>query len=129
MTEPKTPLSLKELDAKLRAARGGDRPDGGAGGGGGADTRTSAIGIAARVGVELVAALIVGIGIGYLLDAWLDTKPWLMMVFLVLGAATGIVNVWRALSGMSAAVGYSDTTKTGAPPQADRNGSPGDRQG
>jgi ATP synthase protein I len=51
--------------------------------------------IAVRVGVELVAALAVGVGIGWLLDRWLHTKPAFLVIFVVLGSAAGVRNVWR----------------------------------
>ena len=104
MTEPNAPPSLDELDARLRAARGGG--NGGKAAAGGDEAPKNALGVAVRVGVELVAALMVGAGIGYLIDAWLGTKPWVMVAFFFLGAATGIVNVWRVLNGLSGAVGY-----------------------
>ena len=53
------------------------------------------MGIGFRVGVELVSALLVGIGIGYLLDRWLGTTPWLFLLGFVAGAAAGIMNVYR----------------------------------
>jgi ATP synthase protein I len=104
MTEPKTPPSLDDLDARLRAARRaggtGEKAAGAAG-------ERGALGLAVRVGVELVSALIVGSGLGYGLDLWLGTKPWLMVAFFFLGAAAGISNVWRVVNGMSGAVGYA----------------------
>lgn len=104
MTEPKTPPSLDDLDARLRAARqasGGEEKAAGSAG------ERGALGLAVRVGVELVSALIVGAGLGFGLDYWLGTKPWLMVVFFFLGAAAGISNVWRVVNGMSGAVGYA----------------------
>jgi len=52
-------------------------------------------GMGARVGVELVAALAVGTAIGWGLDRWLHTLPLFLVVFLLLGGAAGIANVWR----------------------------------
>lgn len=54
------------------------------------------IGQAFRVGTELLSGLIVGVGIGWALDQWLGTKPWLMLVFFFLGAGAGILNVYRS---------------------------------
>ncbi len=48
-----------------------------------------------RVGVELVAAAIVGAAIGWGLDAWLNTRPVFLIVFVLLGGIAGVVNVWR----------------------------------
>jgi len=55
----------------------------------------SAWAIGFRVGVELVSALVVGLGIGWLLDRWLGTGPILLAVFVLLGGAAGVLNVWR----------------------------------
>ena len=66
--------------------------------------------MAIRIGTEMVAALIVGVGIGYFLDYWLETKPWFLVVFFFLGAGAGIVNVYRAASGLSMAPGYKKPT-------------------
>lgn len=68
----------------------------------------NALGLAFRVSVELVSALAVGLGIGWLLDQWFDTSPWLMLVFLLLGGAAGILNVYRMAKGM----GYADSYDT-----------------
>lgn len=54
--------------------------------------------IAIRVGVELVAALLVGVGIGWLLDRWLHTRPVFLIVFVLLGGAAGIRNVYRVFA-------------------------------
>ncbi len=104
MTEQKPPHSLEELDARVREAQrrqtGEDRArETGAEGG-------SALGMAWRLGLELVSALVVGVAIGYLLDRWLGTKPWLLVLFFVLGAAAGMLNVYRTMSGLGGAVGY-----------------------
>lgn len=52
-------------------------------------------GIGFRAGVEVVSALIAGIGLGWLLDRWLGTWPWLFLVFFVIGGAAGVMNVYR----------------------------------
>jgi ATP synthase protein I len=66
----------------------------------------SALALAFRVGIELVSAVAVGLGIGWLLDKWLDTKPWLMLVFIILGGCAGILNVYRMARGYGYAAGY-----------------------
>lgn len=48
---------------------------------------------ASVVGLNLVSATFVGLFIGWWLDKWLDTKPWLLLTFLVLGIAAGFKNV------------------------------------
>ncbi len=47
----------------------------------------SAAGVGFRAGVEVVSALIVGVGIGWLLDRWLGTSPWFFLVFFLIGGA------------------------------------------
>lgn len=46
--------------------------------------------LAWRMVIELVAGLGVGFGIGYGLDALFGTRPWLMVVFILLGFAAGV---------------------------------------
>lgn len=60
-------------------------------------TQASAMGVGVRVGVELVAALVVGVGIGWYLDRWLQTSPLFLVVFVLLGGAAGVANVWRMM--------------------------------
>lgn len=63
----------------------------------------AALGQALRLGIELVAGVAVGGFIGWALDRWLGTAPLLMVVFLGLGAAAGIMNVVRTAKRMQAA--------------------------
>lgn len=58
---------------------------------------TSLLGIGLRVGVEMAAALVVGALLGYWLDRVLHTKPFLMVVFMLLGGVAGVRNVWRVV--------------------------------
>ena len=53
------------------------------------------IGIGMRIALELVAGVVVGTAIGLGLDYWLGTKPWLMIVFFVVGSGAGFMNVIR----------------------------------
>jgi ATP synthase protein I len=53
-----------------------------------------------RMAAELVAAVIVGGAIGYGLDRWLGSTPWLFLLFFVLGFAAGVLNVVRAYEKM-----------------------------
>ena len=56
----------------------------------------SALGVAWRISIEIVVALVVCTAIGWALDYWFGTKPWLMLIFLFLGGAVGINNAARA---------------------------------
>ena len=62
----------------------------------------AALGQALRLGIELVAGVAVGGFIGWALDRFLGTAPFLMVVFLGLGAAAGILNVVRTAKRMQA---------------------------
>ena len=85
------------FEDRLRAARerqGLDRPTEAASA---REANSGAMGIALRVGVELVAALAVGLAIGWGLDRWLGTSPWLLVLFVLLGGAAGVMNVMRLM--------------------------------
>ncbi len=62
----------------------------------------AALGQALRLGIELVAGVAVGVFIGWALDRLFGTAPFLMVVFLGLGAAAGILNVVRTAKRMQA---------------------------
>ena len=87
----------RSFEERLRAARdkqGLDTPprapDTGLG-----ESGTSALGAGLRVGLELVAAFVVAVAIGYGLDRAFGTLPILTVVFIPLGGAAGIVNIYR----------------------------------
>ena len=50
---------------------------------------------ALKLSSEFVSAIIVGALLGYLLDRWIGTAPWGMIVFLLLGFCAGVLNVLR----------------------------------
>ena len=64
------------------------------------EKKGSFMGTAFKLGTELVAAVGVGTIIGFILDSWFDTKPWLIIIFFFLGAAAGMLNVIRAANKM-----------------------------
>ena len=64
------------------------------------EKRGSFMGSAFKLGTELVAAVAVGTIIGFILDSWFDTKPWLIIIFFFLGAAAGMLNVIRTAKRM-----------------------------
>lgn len=93
----------KSLEGRLAAARKaaeGRKPRG--------KIERGAFGIATRLVAELVAGLVVGGGIGWVLDRLLNTRPWMLVVFFILGSIAGIMNVFRAASQMNA--GQQDDT-------------------
>jgi ATP synthase protein I len=56
-----------------------------------------------RLGSEFVAAVAVGFGMGWVLDTWLNTTPWFMLVMLMIGFAAGVLNVVRSAKEMNMA--------------------------
>jgi ATP synthase protein I len=49
------------------------------------------------IGLLLPSSIIVGLFLGYILDRWLGTHPWLLLVFTVLGVVSGLLSLFRAL--------------------------------
>ena len=58
------------------------------------------MGSAFRLGTELVAAVVVGTIIGFILDKTFGTKPWLILIFFFVGVAAGIINVVKSAKKM-----------------------------
>lgn len=81
-----------ELGRKLEAARqtghgAARRP---------ASGKAEGMGTAMRLSSELVAGIVVGGALGWYLDSWFGTKPWLFIVFFLLGSASGMRGIVRA---------------------------------
>ena len=60
------------------------------------EKRGKFMGNAFKLSTEFVAAVVVGTIIGFILDSWFGTKPWLIIVFFFLGSAAGMLNVINA---------------------------------
>ena len=61
---------------------------------------TTSLGKALKISTELVAAVVVGTTLGFILDNWLDTRPWLTISFFFMGVAAGIFNVIKSAKSM-----------------------------
>ena len=83
----KTRLKIAKSKIKKKAQLDGEK-------------RGKFMGSAFKLGTELVSAVAVGTIIGFILDNWFDTKPWLIIIFFFLGTAAGILNVIRTASRM-----------------------------
>ena len=59
-----------------------------------------------RVATELLAGLLIGAGIGWTIDKWIDSSPWFLIIFFLLGGAAGILNLWRIVTGKGLKIGY-----------------------
>jgi len=59
------------------------------------DSFRQGLSMAMRLGVELVVSTVVGALLGYLLDSWLGTRPWIMVAGVVLGGIAGFRTVYQ----------------------------------
>ena len=64
------------------------------------DNEKTSFGKAFQLSTELVSAVLVATIIGFILDNWFDTKPWLIIIFFFIGVAAGIINVIRSAKKM-----------------------------
>jgi ATP synthase protein I len=122
MDERDTPDPLRDLGQRLEAARRGrGRPASGAPSESGVSDARTALSFGLRIGLELVVAVAVGLGVGWAFDHWLGTRPWGLILFLFLGIGAGMLNVYRAVSGMGMAMGYKSANQRSAdaPKQTD----------
>lgn len=124
MKDPR-PEALRDLDDRLARLRAETQPE---------ERKpaiqepASGLGMAFTISAHLVAGLAVGAGMGYVLDQWLDTAPLLLIVFFFLGAAAGMLNVYRTVTGMGDAVGYrpaGTSPGSGAQGESNREGEEG----
>lgn len=125
---PRDDEALRAWDARLRKARervgrGRHRS------GNGAASPGEGWAVAVRVGVDLLAALVVGVAIGWGLDEWLGTRPWLMVVFFFLGSAAGTMNVYRTMSGIDHGAGGHGVRNKPAEGRSRENGPDGEKPG
>ncbi len=88
-----------ELD-KVQRRRKGDEASN-------TEARSGALGMAFRLGIEMVAGVAVGGVVGWALDAWLGTAPGFLIVFLLLGSGAGILNSVRTAKRMQLREGDS----------------------
>ena len=63
-------------------------------------SNAASLGKALKISTELVASVVVGSTIGFLLDNWFDTKPMLTICFFFMGVAAGILNVFKSAKKM-----------------------------
>ena len=87
---------LKEISIRLKIAKNKIEKIGE----GNRGSNATSLGKALKISTELVAAVVVGSTIGFLLDNWFDTKPLLTICFFIMGVAAGILNVFRSAKKM-----------------------------
>ena len=88
--------NLKEISARLEIAKKNIKKD---------KTKdknlnAASLGKALKISTELVASVVVGTTLGFILDNWFDTRPWLTITFFFMGVAAGILNVIRSAKRM-----------------------------
>ena len=88
--------NFKEISTRLKIAKKNAKENEA----GKTGSNVTSIGKALKISTELVAAVIVGSIIGFLLDNWFDTKPLLTICFFIMGVAAGILNVFRSAKKM-----------------------------
>jgi ATP synthase protein I len=117
MDEQRQQTSFDEIEARIRAAREREAEETGKN----SERRNPSSGIALgmRLSIEFVAGVAVGVGLGFVLDRFLGTTPWLMVLFLLLGGGAGVANAWRFAKGMDATVGLGAAQRRLAERQKD----------
>jgi len=87
---------IKEISARLEIAKRNIKKDQIKN----SSSNVASLGKALKIGTELVAAVVVGVLLGLILDNWFDTRPWLTISFFFMGVAAGILNVIRSAKSM-----------------------------
>ena len=87
MVEQDPHRAVSDMKARINKVRAEHEPDDG--------QKYSSAGVAFRIGIDLISGVAFGVLAGLFLDNWLGTKPWLLIVFIILGTAAGIRNVIR----------------------------------
>jgi ATP synthase protein I len=103
MSENDTPPSLENLSARLKAAQDAVADKKSAE----RDTEEAAqgAGVGFRIGIELVAGVLVGAGLGWFIDSKFETSPIFMLACISLGFAASVLNVLRVLKNLDQSVG------------------------
>lgn len=95
MPEPVKPFGSDDFDARLARLKG-SRPEH-AGGSETPERGRMGWGRGLQAGIEIIAGVAGGSLIGWALDWWLDTGPFLMIGGFMLGAAAGMLNAFRSM--------------------------------
>ena len=96
MPKNKKIKGLKEISTRLKIAKKNFNKDNQKNRG----SNAASIGKALKISTELVAAVFVGTILGFILDNWFGTKPWLTICFFIMGVAAGISNVFKSAKKM-----------------------------
>ncbi|MEM8649287.1 MAG: AtpZ/AtpI family protein [Pseudomonadota bacterium] len=80
---------------------------------GDAEAGKPGLGKGMQMSSEFVAAILVGLAIGFGIDWLIGTKPWMMIIFLMLGFVAGVLNVLRSAGQMSGPYELKGSDKKG----------------
>ena len=81
---------LKELKDRIETAKSSSTPNT-------KKNKESGAGFGFKISTEIIAALVVGVGIGLIVDKYLGTKPFGLIIFFIFGALAGFLNVYRVM--------------------------------
>jgi ATP synthase protein I len=109
---PENDPDLTSLEAQLKAAR--ERSPSPESRSEAASQDRSGMATGMRLSAELLSGVLLGLGIGWGLDRWLGTGPWLLLVFLILGTTASILNVVRSGNRLERQADAATKMKTGA---------------
>ena len=60
-------------------------------------SKQNGAGFGFKISTEIIAALVVGVGIGLIVDNYFNTKPFGLIIFFIFGALAGFLNVYRVM--------------------------------
>ena len=81
---------LRELKDRIETAKSSNTPNT-------KKNKESGAGFGFKISTEIIAALVVGVGIGLIVDKYLGTKPFGLIIFFIFGALAGFLNVYRVM--------------------------------
>ena len=81
---------LKDLKERIQTANSNNTPISN-------KKNESGAGFGFKISTEIIAALVVGVGIGLIVDKYLGTKPFGLIIFFIFGAIAGFMNVYRVM--------------------------------
>jgi len=81
---------LRELKDRIETAKSSNTPST-------KKNKESGAGFGFKISTEIIAALVVGVGIGLIVDKYLGTKPFGLIIFFIFGALAGFLNVYRVM--------------------------------
>ena len=105
MSESEPPDRLARLAERLNKARATGR-DGKPPASSDDPALQQGMAVGLRIGLELVVAVVLATLMGWGIDRWLGTSPWITIVMFFLGVAAGMINVYRAVAGIKTPVGF-----------------------